>query len=162
MTTSRAQKAEEEWRREYPELDSGVMGVVGKLLEASQLIEREKLTPFAERFGLCKGEFDVIASLRRAGAPFELTPTALYEALMLTSGAMTNRLDRLEKAGLIERRPSHEDRRSILVRLTRQGITLIEEMLPLHVQNEQQALAALSPEEQKQLGRLLNTLILSL
>ncbi|RMX04261.1 MarR family transcriptional regulator [Corticibacter populi] len=157
--TDRAQRMQEEWRREWPGIDAKVMATAGRLLEAAQLMEREWLAPFAARFKLQKGEFDVIATLRRAGKPYMLTPTELYEGLMLSSGAMTSRIDRLESNGLIERQPSPADRRSIQVRLTPAGLALIEQMLPLHVANEQQALASLSAQEQVQLDALLSKLI---
>src|SRR5579859_2417067 len=114
----RAHLAQQQWRRERPGIDAGVMATVGRVLEAAYLLERERLEPFAARFGLQKGEFDVLATLRRSGTPYELTPTVLYEALMLSSGAMTSRLDRLERAGLIERRRSSTDRRSVQVGLS--------------------------------------------
>jgi DNA-binding MarR family transcriptional regulator len=155
----RAQRAVAQWRRERPDIDAHVMATVGRILEAAHLIERTRLAPLAARFGLQSGEFDVIAALRRAGAPYELTPKALYEALMLSSGAMTSRLDRLERAGLIERHASARDRRSVDVRLTQKGLDLIDEILPHHVANEQEALASLSPREQEQLDRLLAKLI---
>jgi len=155
----RAQRAEEEWNREKPGLDAKVMATVGRLLEAAHLMEREKLSPLAAQFDLHKGEFDVIATLRRSGRPYVLTPTDLYEDLMLSSGAMTSRLDRLERSGLIERRPSPVDRRSIQVQLTPAGLALIDKVLPLHVANEQQALAVLSLKEQRQLDELLAKLI---
>jgi len=101
------------------------------------------------------GEFDVLATLRRAGAPHALSPTALYEAAMISSGGMTNRLDRLERAGLIERKPNPEDRRGILVALTEAGFTLIDGLMTAHVENEKTALATLSRDEQEQLDRLL-------
>ncbi|TIU18494.1 MAG: MarR family transcriptional regulator, partial [Mesorhizobium sp.] len=101
----RAAKAIEQWNKERPDLDVSPMAVLGRLNEASSLIARERLAPLFARFGLQSGEFDVLATLRRSGSPYALTPTALYEATMVTSGAMTNRLDRLEKAGLILRGP---------------------------------------------------------
>ncbi|MEJ2804492.1 MarR family transcriptional regulator [Comamonadaceae bacterium PP-2] len=155
----RAQRAEEEWNREKPGLDAKVMATVGRLLEAAHLMEREKLSPLAAQFDLHKGEFDVIATLRRSGRPYVLTPTDLYEGLMLSSGAMTSRLDRLERSGLIERRPSPVDRRSVQVQLTPAGLALIDKVLPLHVANEQQAMAVLSLKEQRQLDELLAKLI---
>jgi DNA-binding MarR family transcriptional regulator len=157
--TDRAQRAQEEWLREQPGIDVSVMATVGRLLEAAHLLERDRLAPMAARFGLQKGEFDVVATLRRAGAPYELTPKALYEGLMLSSGAMTSRLDRLEEADLIARHPSPTDRRSVLVRLTARGLALIDDILPQHIANEQQALAALSLRERAQLDRLLAKLI---
>ncbi|WP_418126559.1 MarR family transcriptional regulator (plasmid) [Variovorax sp. 375MFSha3.1] len=158
----RAKRAQEEWERERPDVDAKVMALIGRLLEATQLLERDWFSPLAAQFQLHQGEFDVIATLRRAGAPYALTPTKLYEGLMLSSGAMTSRLDRLERKGLIERAPTPSDRRSILVRLTPAGLALIERLLPLHVANEQLALASLSQKDQKQLGDLLTKLVAGL
>lgn len=158
----RAKRVEEEWQRERPDIDAKVMVLVGRLLEAAHLLERNWFAPLAARFELHQGEFDVIASLRRSGAPYALTPTELHEALMLSSGAMTSRLDRLERKGLIERTPAPEDRRSILVRLTPAGLALIDRVLPLHVSNEQQALSSLTQKEQKQLDELLGKLVTGL
>lgn len=155
----RAQRAEAEWRRERPDVAAGFMATVGRLLEAALLIERDRLAPLAAQFQLQKGEFDVIATLRRSGEPYTLTPTELYERLMLSSGAMTSRLDRLERGGLIERQPSPTDRRSVLVCLTPAGRALIDKVLPLHVANEQDALSALTDKEQRQLDALLTKLI---
>lgn len=160
--TNRAKLASEQWEKERPDIDSKVMALVGRLLEATSLIERDWLYPLATQFELHQGEFDVIATLRRSGEPYALTPTALYESLMLSSGAMTSRLDRLENKGLIERGRASEDRRSILVKLTPAGLALIDKILPLHVANEQQALAALSQAEQRQLNTLLEKLLTGL
>jgi DNA-binding MarR family transcriptional regulator len=155
----RARRAAEQWRKERPDIDANVMATIGRLLEATQLIERTRLMPLAAQFGLQTGEFDVIAALRRAGEPYQLTPTELYEALMLSSGAMTSRLDRLERSGLIERRASAKDRRSVDVCLTQKGAELIDEILPHHIANEQDVLKALSVREREQLDRLLDKLI---
>lgn len=134
------------------------MEVLGRLAEASQHISRDRLLPLFERYGLQGGEFDVLATLRRSGDPFALTPTALYEATMVSSGGMTNRLDRLEKAGFIERQRHPTDRRGTLVVLTPQGRALIDELLPLHIQNEQTVLSALTSDEQQMLNDLLRKL----
>lgn len=160
--SDRANLALEQWGKERPDIDAKVMALVGRLLEATSLIERDWLYPLATQFELHQGEFDVIATLRRSGEPYALTPTTLYESLMLSSGAMTSRLDRLENKGLIERGRALEDRRSILVRLTPAGLALIDKLLPLHVANEQQALAALSQAEQRQLDTLLTKLLTGL
>lgn len=135
------------------------MGVLGRLNEASSLIARDRLAPLFARFGLQAGEFDVLATLRRSGSPYALTPTALYEATMVTSGAMTNRLDRLEKAGLTLRGPHPNDRRGIVVQLTEKGLALIDEALTAHVANEHEILAGLTPAERETLSRLLEKLI---
>jgi len=158
----RARRAQEEWQRERPDIDANVMALVGRLLQATHLLERNWFLPLAAQFELHQGEFDVIATLRRSGNPYAMTPTDLHEGLMLSSGAMTSRLDRLERKGLIERVPSPNDRRSTLVRLTPAGLALIDKLLPLHVANEQQALAALTQKEQAQLDGLLAKLIMGL
>lgn len=158
----RARRAREEWQRERPDIDANVMALVGRLLEATHLLERHWFLPLAAQFELHQGEFDVIATLRRSGHPYAMTPTELHEGLMLSSGAMTSRLDRLERKGLIERVPSPNDRRSTLVRLTPAGLALIDKVLPLHVANEQQALSYLTQKEQGQLDALLAKLIVGL
>lgn len=158
----RAGKAVAQWQRERPDLDVSPMAVLGRLNEAASLISRDRLAPLFARFGLQAGEFDVLATLRRSGPPFALTPTALYEATMVTSGAMTNRLDRLEKAGFITRIPHPQDRRGLLVQLTENGRELIDRAVEAHVENEHAILSALSPEERERLAGLLEKLIAGL
>ncbi|TGQ45916.1 MarR family transcriptional regulator [Mesorhizobium sp. M00.F.Ca.ET.216.01.1.1] len=158
----RAAKAIEQWKRERPDLDVTPMAVLGRLSEAASLIARERLAPLFARFGLQSGEFDVLATLRRSGSPYALTPTALYEATMVTSGAMTNRLDRLEKAGLIRRAPHPSDRRGVVVQLTEKGRDLIDEALAAHLANEHQILSGLTRTEREALANLLRKLIASL
>jgi DNA-binding MarR family transcriptional regulator len=155
----RAAKAIEQWKRERPDLDVSPMAVLGRLSEASSLIARERLAPQFARFGLQSGEFDVLATLRRSGSPYALTPTALYEATMVTSGAMTNRLDRLEKSGLIMRGPHPKDRRGVVVQLTEKGLALVDEAVAAHVANEHEILSGLTRQEQDTLARLLEKLI---
>lgn len=155
----RAQFAAEQWQRELPQLDTRAMQVVGQLGTVAQLMARDWLNPLFAEHGLQPGEFDVLATLRRSGAPYALTPTALYEAAMLSSGGMTNRIDRLETAGLIERQKHPTDRRGVLVALTSQGKELIDKLVLLHVANEQRMLAALTAREQGQLGQLLAKLL---
>lgn len=155
----RAQFAAEQWQRELPQLDTRAMQVVGQLGTVAQLMARDWLNPLFAEHGLQPGEFDVLATLRRSGVPYALTPTALYEAAMLSSGGMTNRIDRLETAGLIERQKHPTDRRGVLVALTSQGKELIDKLVLLHVANEQRMLAALTAREQNQLGQLLAKLL---
>src|SRR5579885_2480517 len=156
----RADTALAQWRRERPDLvDPFPMAVLGRLNEASLVISRDRLAPLFARFGLQPGEFDVLATLRRSGAPYALTPTALYEAAMISSGGMTNRLDRLEKEGLIERRPHPKDRRGLLVALTKKGVALIDEAVGAHVENERAIIGALTPDERVQLYHLLGKLL---
>ncbi len=148
-----------QWQREMPQLDLLPMKVIGSLGKATRLITRDYLDPFFKSHGLQLGEFDVLATLRRSGAPYQLAPTQLFEALLISSGGMTNRLDRLEKAGLIARAPNPEDRRGTLVLLTETGLALINRIVPLHVENEARSLSNLSREEQETLERLLEKLI---
>ncbi|WP_431857826.1 MarR family winged helix-turn-helix transcriptional regulator [Azospirillum sp.] len=138
------------------------MVVIGRLNEAALLVSRDRLAPVFARYGLQHGEFDVLATLRRSGSPYALTPTALYEATMVSSGAMTNRLDRLERAGLIRREPHPGDRRGIIVQLTDQGRTLIDDAVTAHVENEHAILSGLTNGEQDTLSALLGKLIASL
>jgi len=158
----RAQLAAEQWQQQRPDLDGFSMAVIGRLAELSQVISRDHLLPFFAEHGLQAGEFDLLATLRRAGEPYALMPTALYESAMISSGGMTSRIDRLEKAGLIERRRHPSDRRGILVALTPAGFELIDNMLVAHVANLQRVLAALNDEEKQQLhaitGKLLGSL----
>lgn len=155
----RAEFAVDQWQRERPDLDALPMRLIGRLGEVAQVLSRDVLQPFFDEHGLHYGEFDVLATLRRAGEPYALSPTVLYESAMISSGGMTNRLDRLERAGLIERRKNPGDRRSTLVALTSQGFALIDGLMTAHVANERRALATLSEAEQRQLDALLGKLL---
>lgn len=158
----RAQLAAAQWQQQRPDLDGFSMAVIGRLGELSQVISRDHLLPFFAAHGLQAGEFDLLATLRRSGEPYALMPTALYESAMISSGGMTSRIDRLEKAGLIERRRHPSDRRGILVALTTAGFELIDSMLSAHVDNLQRVLAALSDEEKQQLHALTGKLLANL
>jgi DNA-binding MarR family transcriptional regulator len=151
----------EQWRREAPEVDRAPMGVVGRISRLAQLLQVELERVFAAH-GVNGGEFDVLASLRRAGRPYRLTPTELSKALMVTSGGMTKRLASLESRGLVSREPDPNDGRSTAVTLTREGKRLVDTILPEHVANEQRLLDELSSKERTDLARLLETLALSL
>lgn len=162
LPNDRAAVAARQWRRERPDIDPFPMEVLGRLAELAQVVSRDRLNPVFADFGLQTGEFDVLATLRRSGPPYELTPTALYEATMISSGGMTARIDRLEKAGLIARRRHPTDRRGTLVVLTDKGRSLIDDALQLHLQNERAILANLSEAEQVELNRLLAKLLAGL
>jgi len=140
-------------------MDMLPMEALGRLHEASILVARERQAPLYARYGLQQGEFDALATLRRSGAPEGLTPTALFEAAMMSSGGMTARIDRLEKAGLVARGPHPTDRRATLVRLTDKGFDLIETIMPEHEEAARDILAPLSLDEQKTLNALLARLI---
>lgn len=158
----RAARAAAEWRRERPDLNPFSMEVLGRLGEFVQVVMRDRLMPLFDANGLQSGEFDVLATLRRSGEPFTLTPTVLYEAAMLSSGAMTARIDRLERAALVERRPHPTDRRGTLVALTPKGLSLIDAILADHVENTRTALSMLSDAERGQLNALSIKLIAGL
>lgn len=135
------------------------MILLGRLAEAALVVSRDRLNPAFAEFGLQPGEFDVLATLRRSGSPYALTPTELYEAAMISSGSMTNRIDRLEKAGLVARKPNPADRRGTLVALTADGLALIETAVDAHVANQHAIVAGLTLEEQELLSRLLKKLL---
>lgn len=155
MTKDAVDTILEQWQRERPDLDTSPMGVIGRLSRVSQHLDNAIRAALAE-LGISPGEFDVLATLRRTGAPYQLNPSALYQAAMLSSGAMTNRLDRLEQAGYVQRLPDPGDRRGRLVKLTEKGRQLVDQALEVHVSNEQRLISALSADECDQLRSLLS------
>lgn len=147
----------EQWARERPDLDPSPMAVVGRVNRLARELERSLNRVFAG-FGLDRGEFDVLATLRRSGQPYQLTPGALLESTMVTSGAVTKRVDRLEQAGLVARAPDPDDRRGVLVGLTAEGLELVDRAVQEHVANEHNLLAGLTDGERERLIRLLRKL----
>jgi DNA-binding MarR family transcriptional regulator len=158
----RAEVAVQQWARERPDLRALPMALFGRLNEAAERVMREHMNPMFAKAGLQAGEFDVLATLRRSGAPYTLSPTQLYEAAMISSGGMTDRLDRLERAGLVVRRPDPRDRRGKLIALTDSGKRLIDEAISRHVANEERLLLSLTQAEQETLDALLKKLIAGL
>jgi DNA-binding MarR family transcriptional regulator len=150
-----------QWRRERPELDLWPMAVFGRISRLSRLLDRELKEFFAE-YGLEFFEFDVLATLRRAGAPYELSAGDLLRTSMVTSGAITNRVDRMEAKGLVLRVRDESDRRSVRIRLTDHGLALVEELIGRHVANEKRLLGALPEDEREHLIGTLRTLLESL
>jgi DNA-binding MarR family transcriptional regulator len=147
-----------QWRRERPDLDVAPLGLLGRLFRVAQLADNV-LAKGVEPFGLQRGWFDLLAALRRVGAPYELNPTQLIGATLLSSGGMTKRLDRLVEAGLVERRPDPDDRRGTLVRLTRDGKSTIDKALEAHVANEKRLVHSLNASDRRALNSLLRTLL---
>ncbi|MGA8255323.1 MAG: MarR family transcriptional regulator [Nocardioides sp.] len=143
-----------QWAQERPELDTRPMGIIGRLHRLADLLDAE-LRPVFAAAGLGDGDFDVLATLRRAGQPFELTPGDLAATTMVTSGAVTKRVDRLIAAGLVERRVCADDGRSRRVRLTPAGLTLVDELVDQHLANEHRLLAGLTDLERTRLAHLL-------
>ncbi|MEU3253459.1 MarR family transcriptional regulator [Streptomyces sp. NPDC006997] len=147
------------WRAERPDLDTWPTGIVGRVQRLSRILERE-LRFFDSRHGLEAGEFDVLTTLRRSGPPYRMTAGAFLKASMVTSGAVTKRIDRMEARGLVERvRPAGGDRRSVQIQLTDKGMEMVDELFPLHLENESQLVSALSREECEELSRLLRRLL---
>ncbi|MBV7435992.1 MarR family winged helix-turn-helix transcriptional regulator [Aeromonas sp. sif2416] len=146
-----------QWARQRPDLDCSPMGVLGRVARMAAIAGREVNEELKE-CGLLGSDFDILATLRRAGEP--LTPTQLYQSAMLTSGAMTARLDKLAERGLIERQAAPSDRRSLLVCLTADGHELIDRAVERHVANERRLLAPLTDQQQAQLAGLLRRWLL--
>ncbi|HZD79784.1 MAG TPA: MarR family transcriptional regulator [Actinomycetota bacterium] len=149
----------EQWERERPDLDPSPMAIIARISRLSRFLERQVESVLAQH-GLSEPQFGVLAALRRAGPPYCLSPTALYNSLLISSGAMTNRLERLTAAGFVKRVPDANDRRSILVMLTPKGLRVIEEAVRAHTENEEQLLDPLTGQERQTLARLLRKLVL--
>ncbi|MEV0078728.1 MarR family transcriptional regulator [Nocardia neocaledoniensis] len=151
----------EHWARQRPDVDASPMAIVGRITRLSRLLDQE-LKRFFAAHGLEFWEFDVLATLRRSGGDAGLTAGALNRAAMVTSGAITNRIDRLAAKNLVRRAPCADDRRSVFVQLTDEGRALVDQLLPLHMANEQRLLASLGTEDRAQLEDLLRTLAVGL
>lgn len=151
----RADKLLEQWTKEKPELKHlDTAALIGRLGLIAAHLDRE-IESAHKAAGLAKGEFDVLASLRRAGKPYILSPTELYKTVMLTSGAMTNRLDKLAARGFIQRISHESDRRSMLVQLTAAGESIIDDAIQPHLDNEETLMECLTHKERSQLDALL-------
>lgn len=149
-------KVVEQWAVEKPELDTQPMAMMGRLMRIAKYMESE-VAKLHKRYDLKLGEFDVLATLRRSGPPYRLTPSALIDSMMLTSGAMTNRLDKLETKGLIVREHSQTDRRSVTVQLTEQGLLVIDKIMQEHVVVQENLVAGIDANQRDQLNGLLKT-----
>jgi DNA-binding MarR family transcriptional regulator len=150
----------DQWRAERPDVDVSGMAVIGRISRLERVLGVELARVFATHH-LERWEFDVLATLRRSGPPFELTVGELLESMMLASGTISHRIDRLEQRGLVERRPDPADGRVVRVRLSRSGRSLVDKALVDHAANETRLLNGLSRREQDQLAALLRRLHLS-
>jgi DNA-binding MarR family transcriptional regulator len=148
----------QQWHAERPDVDASPMGVVGRIQRASRVLERRLVENFA-RHGLELWEFDVLATLRRSGPPYQLTAGELSASSMVTSGAITNRVDRLVAKGLLSRETDPANRRSVVITLTTDGWNLIERVLEDHVEHERRLLGSLTVKQQQQIAGLLRTLL---
>ncbi|UWQ80039.1 MarR family transcriptional regulator [Leisingera sp. S132] len=136
----------QQWEQERPDLDVTAMGVIGRVARLYLAYQREMHKTFAA-FGLNAAKFDVLATLRRSGAPYTLSPGDLLKATMVASGTMTNRIDRLEADGLVKREVNPEDSRSFLVGLTEEGFALIDRAVTTHVQTQAKLLEGMSTQD---------------
>jgi DNA-binding MarR family transcriptional regulator len=157
MAPDRVDEIVAQWAQFRPSLDTLPIEVVARIFYVSRVLER-RMEELFSAFDLNRAEFDVLVTLLRSGPPHRLAPTALSRTLLLSTSAMTNRIDRLETAGLVAREADPDDRRGIRVGLTDDGRELVERALRAHVANERRLIAALSEREQKAVGRLLRKL----
>ncbi|OBT28620.1 MarR family winged helix-turn-helix transcriptional regulator [Vibrio splendidus] len=146
----------EQWAKEKPELETEPMAMMGRIMRIAKYMETQ-VAELHKKYDMKLGEFDVLATLRRSGKPYRLTPSELIGSMMLTSGAMTNRLDKLEAKGLISREHSKEDRRSVSVQLTKDGLILIDQMMTEHVETQKTLVKSLSASQKKNTNQLLKT-----
>ena len=147
-----------DWARERPDLDFTPVGVITRLARVRTYLDAELRAVFA-RFGLTAADFAVIITLRRSGPPYAMPQARLMDALGLTSGTVSVRLDRLEHSQVVSREPDPASARSSLVRLTDKGLRLFDDIAPVHLANEDRLLSALSPAERQDLADLLRRLL---
>ncbi|MEO0011780.1 MAG: hypothetical protein RLZZ535_169 [Cyanobacteriota bacterium] len=150
-----------QWQKERPQLDASPMGILGRTPRLVKHLTRE-ISQTLAKFDLNPGEFDVLATLRRSGKPYQLSPTELYNSMMVTSGTMTHRIDGLEKVELVKRIRDPSDRRGVLIHLTDKGFDLIEQAVEAHVENGHRILSVLEESELETLNMLLRKLLISL
>lgn len=156
LRQDRVERIQEEWRRERPDVDVSPQGVIGRLHRLAARLGEEIAEVYADH-GLSEGEFDVLAALRRAGVPYERSAGDLAASTMVTSGGMTKRLDRLERAGLVSRRVSDADGRGRAVRLTADGLRLIDAAFSAHMANERRLLDLVPARDRRLLEGVLRS-----
>lgn len=154
LPDDRVDRIQEQWRRERPDLDPTPQGVIGRLHRLADRLHDELITVYREH-GLGEGDFDVLASLRRTGDPFELPAGKLARHTMVTTGAMTKRIDRLEAAGLVTRTPDASDGRGRRIGLTDRGRQLIDAAFTDHIANEHRLVGLLTASDRETLARIL-------
>lgn len=149
-----------QWHKERPDLDVEPMGTMGRLHRLATHLGREVEVVLLQH-GLSSSAFDVLATLRRAGSPYRLSPGELLAMSMVSSGTMTNRIDQLEKAGFVERIGHPEDRRSVLIALTEKGLCTVDATVTAHVENQHRLMATISKSDRQALDRLLKTFLMT-
>jgi DNA-binding MarR family transcriptional regulator len=148
----------EQWKRECPQADTSGFEVVGRILFISKYLQHS-IAGRLRDLDLDLWAFDVLATLWRQGPPYHFSPTELCKAALLSSGAMTNRLDRLEASGLVARKPDPNDRRGLIIELTPKGRSLVDQAISARLQEANEAVAPLSESERHELTRLLRKLL---
>jgi DNA-binding MarR family transcriptional regulator len=146
------------WRAERPDLNVEPLQVLSRISRLARHLDRARRAAFAAH-GLESWEFDVLSALRRQGAPYQLSPGALLRATLVTSGTMTNRIDRLADAGLVSRQPDLQDKRGVLVALTTRGLAAVDAALADLLSSERQLLTGLDAGQQRDLAALLRVLL---
>jgi DNA-binding MarR family transcriptional regulator len=146
------------WRRERPDLDVAPLEVLSRVSRLARHLDRARAASFAAH-DLEAWEFDVLAALRRSGRPYELTPGRLMQQTLVTSGTMTNRIDRLEARGLVRRHPDPVDRRSVPVRLSDEGATIVDDALADLLEKEREILSDLTEDDRHRLADLLRRVV---
>jgi DNA-binding MarR family transcriptional regulator len=147
-----------QWARERPELETEAMAVFGRIYRVAKVVGDRQEKVYGE-LGLNRGEFDVLATLRRSGEPFQLSPKQLSATLMLTTGGMTGRLDRLEKAGRVVRSPDPDDRRGLVITLTGTGRELVDRAVTAGLDAQREVLERLPEAGRHRLAALLKDLL---
>ena len=148
-----------DWRRERPDADLSPLEVLSRVSRLSHLLDKARKEAFADH-DIVGWEFDVLAALRRAGAPYELSPGRLLKETLVTSGTMTNRVDRLVTRGFVSRSPDPEDRRGVLVRLTGDGRAVVDGALESLLAHEKELLAGIANDQRRQLSERLRALMI--
>lgn len=156
MSPDHVSRIIEQWAVERPDLDTRPMAVIARLHRLADLL-RERLVEVYADFGLSEGEFDLLATLRRSGAPYELSPTDLAASTMVTTGAITKRVDRLAARGLVERRADKRDGRARTIALGPAGRELIDRAVEAHYANEKRLIEGLPDIDRTRLARILQT-----
>jgi len=154
MYTDRIEHVMQQWMRERPDRDYRPMGILGRILLIAERLQKD-VDGMSKGYDIPTGGFDVLATLQRNGSPYRMSPTELYRELVLPSGSLTHRLDRLEQAGMVARHPDPDDRRAQIVELTQRGAEAINGAMDDHLENEELLLHRLTPEEQEQAAALL-------
>jgi DNA-binding MarR family transcriptional regulator len=161
MKKDKVDKIVEDWLRERPELDPAPMEIVGRILLITKMLEK-RLDGYLKPFNLTLWSFDLLATLRRQGPPFTLSPSQLSEDMMLSSGAITNRIDRLETLGFVIRKHDPNDRRGYLISLSQTGKELIDQAIEARFDEAQASTSNLKKREFEQLASILKTMMLHL